>query len=630
MKIPALRIDAATRDDISCRSIGGIGHRSGFPEISMNRERPMRWQCLALLGWSIAGTVSAQVIERLADIETGAGPPSSSFPAGFFNADSAALGDGRVLFAASNPESGRELWISTGASAVLVKDIQPGLPSGSPDRLVAFDGRVWFTAVTPEHGRELWVSDGSPAGTHMAADIIPGVAGSNAEALLAINSTQLLVSARDAQGSGMFAVSPGGVATRLGSITYCALAGLTQRLVVAATRVFFAGSEASGCEPYVSDGTAAGTFALGDLAGGAASSSPQTFAVLGSQAFFTATTPATGRELWVSDGTLAGTQPVADLAPGPTNSEPSGLIQFNGRLLFIARDAAAARRLRSSDGNVIDTIEPSAGFVAGAEIVRFGSEVCFAGNDGSTGTELWCSDGSALGTRRVRDLFAGTVSSTPGNFLVANTALGLRLFYTSTNSANSMSRLTVSDGSNAGTFVLTAAGGISPIFFAAVGGQALARNGEVIDDIELWRSDGSVLGTGRLADIGSASGSSLISRIVPSASHNVGYFTAFQSATGYELWRTNGTVAGTQPVIDLAPGPTSGVPFDLQASFSDPARTGVLGERLLFTGTDGSSGEEPWITDGTAAGTVKLADTLAGNNGLGTGPQHFGVIGGNA
>jgi ELWxxDGT repeat protein len=587
----------------------------------------MNWRMIGLLGLGVATLSNAQVIERLADIETGAGPNSSSFPAGFSNINSAALGDGRVLFAASNPESGRELWVSTGASAVLVKDIEPGSASSAPDRLVAFDGRVWFTAITSDHGRELWVSDGSPAGTHIAVELVPGLAGSAAEPLIAINGTQLLVSAIDAQGQGMFAVSPTGVATRLAALSYCALPGLSQRLVVVGTLVFFAASDANGCEPFVSDGTPAGTFALGDLAAGSANSSPQRFTAVGSQAFFTATSTATGRELWVSDGSAAGTRPVADFAPGATGADPLGLIEYNGRLVFVARDAGASRRLRSTDGNVIDTIEPSAGFVAGNETVRFGNEVCFAGNDGTTGNELWCSDGSGAGTRRVRDLFVGAGSSTPGNFLVANTALGSRLFYTSTNSADSVTRLAISDGSSGGTFILNPTGGFSSIFFAAVGGQALARNSDASGDVELWRSDGSALGTSRLADIGSAPGSSLMSRIVPSASHSIGYFAAFRSTTGYELWRTNGTASGTQQVIDLAPGPTSGVPLELLASFSDPVRSAAFGERLLFVGNDGGSGEEPWISDGTAAGTIKLADTLAGNNGTGTGPQHFAALG---
>lgn len=590
----------------------------------------MRWRWLVLLGWCAATSTQAQVIERLADIEAGAGPPSSSFPGGFSNFSGAALSDGRVLFAANDPENGRELWLSTGASAVLVKDIEPGQGSGNPNRLVAFDGRVWFTAITSERGSELWVSDGSPTGTRLAIDLVPGIGGSFAEPLIALNSAQLLVSARDALGDAIFAISPAGNATRLAALNYCALAGLPQRVVVVGTLAYFPGSDGNGCEPFVSDGTAVGTISLGDLASGSANSNPQRFVAVGTQAFFTATTAATGRELWVSDGTAAGTHIVADLAAGTTGADPTGLTELNGQVLFIARDGVAARRLRSANATVIDTLEPNVGFIATGESVRFGNEVCFAGNDGATGTELWCSDGSSVGTRRVRDLFVGTGSTTPSNFIVAATALGARLFYTSTNSADSRTRLAVSDGSSAGTFILHPVGVFSSAFFAAVGGQALASNSDANGDVELWRSDGSTLGTGRLADIGSASGSSLISRIVPSASQRIGYFAAFNSATGYELWRTDGTVAGTLSIIDLAPGAANGVPVENFGSFSDPARSGVLGEKLLFVGNDGSSGDEPWITDGTALGTIKLADTLVGNNALGTGPQHFGVIGENA
>lgn len=155
----------------------------------------------------------------------------------------------------------------------------------------------------------------------------------------------------------------------------------------------------------------------------------------------------------------------------------------------------------------------------------------------------------------------------------------------------------------------------------------MARHSDAAGDVELWRSDGSALGTGRLTDIGSAPGSSMMSRIVPSASRQIGYFSAFQSTTGYELWRTDGSIAGTQAIIDLAPGASSGVPADGLGSFNDPARSGTLGERLLFVGSDGTSGAEPWITDGSMLGTVKLAETLAGNNGLSTGPEHFAALG---
>ncbi len=328
---------------------------------------------------------------------------------------------------------------------MLVADIEPSLPSSAPDRLVAYDGRAWFRASTADRGGELWVSDGSPAGTRLAVEFVAGIDSGFAEPLVALNANQLLVAARDTIGDAIYVVTPVGVATRLASARYCALAGLPQRTTVAGSLVFFPASTGNGCEPFVSDGTVTGTFALGDLVSGSGNSNPQRFVAVGAQVFFTATTPATGRELWVSDGTAVGTRPVADFATGTTSADPTGLIEQNGRLLFIARDAATARRLRSTDANVIDNIEPMAGFTTGNETVRFGTEVCFAGNDGSSGNELWCSDGSGGGTRRVRDLFAGIGSSSPAGFLAANTALGARLFYISTNSADSIFLLRSAD-----------------------------------------------------------------------------------------------------------------------------------------------------------------------------------------
>jgi|GEM_PF-6471900 len=585
----------------------------------------------ALIAGLAFNPTQAQVIERLADIETGPGPQVSSNPGGFFgNQDGAALADGRVVFSASDPAHGRELWLTTGASAVLVKDIMPGTGSGNPDRPVAFSGRVWFAAADSDSGVELWVTDGSPGGTRRAMDLRPGPDSSQPEPLIAMSTPALLFfSAFDANGAGVFVVSASGTTpTRLGAIRYCGLGGLPQRVALLGTRVLFPGNAGNGCEPFISDGTPAGTFALGDLNSGAANSNPRRFVAVGARAFFTANTAAAGRELWVTDGTAAGTRMVFDLAPGTGSSDPEGLIAFGNNLLFVARDAASPRRLQRSDGNAIEVIEPLAGFTAAGDTVAFGAEVCFSGRLAASGSELWCSDGSAIGTRLVSDLLTGTASSSPEGFLVVNTALGSRLFYTARSSVDSRTRLAVSNGTGPGTIILDpAATGLGDIFFASVGGQALASNADASGDVELWRSDGSVLGTTRIADIGSAPGSSLISRIEVTASGHRGYFAAFRTGEGYELWRTDGSTAGTLPIIDLASGPTSGIPVESFGAFNNTQSAVAFGEKFLFVGNDGISGAEPWITDGTAAGTQRLAETLPGNNAAGSGPQFFAVLG---
>src|SRR5262249_45882320 len=62
------------------------------------------------------------------------------------------------------------------------------------------------------------------------------------------------------------------------------------------------------------------------------------------------------------------------------------------------------------------------------------------------------------------------------------------------------------------------------------------------------------------------------------------------------LWRTDGTAAGTFPLIAAEPN-------------------GFVGYngRFFFAGCDAASGCEPYVTDGTVAGTVRLADVSPGS-----------------
>ncbi len=60
--------------------------------------------------------------------------------------------------------------------------------------------------------------------------------------------------------------------------------------------------------------------------------------------YFTASTSTTGSELWKSDGTAAGTVFVAEIAI-PGGSNPGNLTDVNGRLFFTATDDTHGREL---------------------------------------------------------------------------------------------------------------------------------------------------------------------------------------------------------------------------------------------------------------------------------------------
>jgi ELWxxDGT repeat protein len=79
------------------------------------------------------------------------------------------------------------------------------------------------------------------------------------------------------------------------------------------------------------------------------------------------------------------------------------------------------------------------------------------------------------------------------------------------------------------------------------------------------------------------------------------FFFAFDGSE-YVLARSNGTEQGTVSVAGFDPG-VGGPPPDSLVHEAD---------RLYFSADDGSTGKEPWASDGTPSGTGRLADLLAG------------------
>ncbi len=83
------------------------------------------------------------------------------------------VGD-RLLFAASTPETGTELWKSDGTKkgTRLVEDIEPSGDS-EPEELTRVGDVLFFTARTGDAKRELWRSKGTAASTRLVKDIWP-------------------------------------------------------------------------------------------------------------------------------------------------------------------------------------------------------------------------------------------------------------------------------------------------------------------------------------------------------------------------------------------------------------------------------------------------------------------------
>lgn len=126
-------------------------------------------------------------------------------------------------------------------------------------------------------------------------------------------------------------------------------------------RVAFSATDggATGQEPWITDGTPAGTFPLGDLKPGPLAGGGNGFTPLsGGRFVFSADDGVTGSELWVSDGTAAGTRLVADLNPGASGSFPDQFTSLaDGRAAFIASASIGGGRLLFvTDGTAAGTV----------------------------------------------------------------------------------------------------------------------------------------------------------------------------------------------------------------------------------------------------------------------------------
>jgi trimeric autotransporter adhesin len=487
------------------------------------------------------------------------------------------------------------LWRSDGTAAgtVLVKDGIAGaqLLSGS-------NGAIFFAYDDGIHGMEPWRSDGTPAGTVLLRDINPGAASSMSSDASSITRTD----------------------------------GLT---------LFAASNGVNGEEPWITDGTAAGTRLLKDAATDDPNgSSPRAFATVGNRLMFIAYD--SGRSaVWSSDGTESGTQRVAPIA-----GEVGQAIASGGLYYFTRKPTTGSSELWRSDGSVEGTFALAK--AAPDVLLPMNGGVVFWGSDDLHGVEPWFSDGTLAGTRMIADVNPGSTGSYFGSLGGALVSNGVFFFTAQISSHVQPWR---SDGTAAGTLAITP-DAVNPRAFTDVNGTIYFVSDLNDAAFDLWRTDGS--GTVRVRHFEGLDRA-------PSLMWSVGGKLLFMLQRSGELWRSDGTSAGTVKVSKV-PVPycanvrdyaimdgvlywISGDPvFELWRSDGTEAGTypanGVnvpteqecashpiiaVSKRLFFTAPDPVHGYELWTSDGTSSGTHILADMNPGS--ASSGPTWFGVIG---
>jgi ELWxxDGT repeat protein len=167
---------------------------------------------------------------------------------------------------------------------------------------------------------------------------------------------------------------------------------------------------------------------------GSASADILDMVAVGNQLFFVVDDRQRGRELWRSDGTAAGTTIVLDLAPGFAHGAQAGtlaVVPGTGSVTFTGNDGGEGLQLWLSDGTAAGTRQLGAiGAFAGAgaavlsPAVAVGSTLFSVADDGVLGEELWRYELGAPNGALAQNYGQGTCPGT-GNRLPHIAAFGL-------------------------------------------------------------------------------------------------------------------------------------------------------------------------------------------------------------
>ncbi|MCP3142122.1 ELWxxDGT repeat protein [Pyxidicoccus xibeiensis] len=428
---------------------------------------------------------------------------------------------------------GRE-WKPCGSTPRLLRDIRPGLEDGFIHSQVHGNGALFFSASDGTHGSELWRSSGTGGtGTFMVKDIAVGLDSS----------------------------------------------GPTDLTMVGDRLFFIADDEVRGRALWASDGTEAGTYLVKRvLPIDASQADGQTLVAYKERLYFSSVLPdgTDGYELWTSDGTEAGTFMVADLAPGPDGSFPRRFYVHDGSLYFVISQGDENWLVRSEGGPGVTPL-----FKVFEDTVIFrmksvGRKLFFLVDPDEGEADLYVTDGTAAGTRFLRFF--------PGEYPHDMVALHGKLYFSAGSGTPEGEELWVSDGTRSGTRrvkdIRAGATGSEPAFLTVAGGRIFFAADDGERGRELWVSDGTTRGTVLFRDLEPGAPGSSPSDMT--AIQDWLFFGATTEGRGSEPWVSDGTAAGTRALDEVAPGAASSSPRDFIRSGWD----------VFFTADDGRTGRE--------------------------------------
>ena len=291
------------------------------------------------------------------------------------------------------------------------------------------DGNIlYFSAFDTTNGKELWKTDGTPAGTVMLKDIKAGTGSSQSSGFCKIPSATLFIAQSVGLESKLWKTDGTTTGTEQIPVAEPFFIVNQDMAKLGDKVIFFAHNTVDGYEPYVSDGTAAGTFMLKNINPSGNSLTTQAMGlhlkIAGQYCYFIANNGTTNA-LWRTDGTIAGTievipnvtNGISDTGYSTTDAENLWFLEYLG--------TNAAIKLYKTNGTVEGSSLIHSTLSYAQNLTTYKGALWFQSRDVGQlyNAEVWRSDGLNVNTELALDVAALSGSSDPYAFFELNDKL---------------------------------------------------------------------------------------------------------------------------------------------------------------------------------------------------------------
>jgi len=465
-------------------------------------------------------------------------------------------------------------------------------------KLYSFNNQLFLAANDGISGKEVWKSDGTVAGTTLLKDIAlnSGSSISNDFKILTLNNGKFYFIANTSTGYQLYE-SDG---TTAGTISVKPIQGIGELNGASAGNYFvFSGFDPAGggIEPWISDGTAAGTKILKDiLPGNTSSMGNSKFFKINNKIYFDTNSngisPSFGNYIWETDGTEVGTV----LFNTPTNNILYGKSSDEQHLILTKPNEL--NRFWVANGNSTQTFEITGiGMPSDNSFIDLNSKIYLAGSTAKNGMELFSLDPVLQEATLASDI-SRFESSSPHSyellnnnliFIAADKEFGNQI-YKRDKATQQLNRLTsMSSGSSTGIFT-----DFSDTFFK-VGNYLYTKNNSTNLRSILYRTDGSTANSIAIPtpDI-TTDNTSLYANL----SDNTLLFSAYNNIIGTELWKIDNTSNTPVLVKDISTN-------NMGSLYNTDTKTVVINGYAYFVAKDDNGKAAIWKSDGTANNTLK-------------------------